>query len=62
MFDRNGGLIMKNNNEKQTTITVDEKDILIIGETKFECNTCNGVFIVRKGIFNYCPRCGRKIV
>ena len=45
-----------------TTIELIEDDsILLIGEIKWKCNSCDAIFIVREGIFNYCSCCGKLI-
>jgi len=50
--------------DQQTTITVtDQVDgLILIGEIAFICDACKETFIVKKGVFNYCPNCGRKIM
>jgi len=48
---------------EETTITfIDDESCLLINENKFKCNKCEEIFIVIKGVFKYCPNCGRKIV
>lgn len=41
---------------------IDDDEIIYIGDVKFKCLKCDGIFLVRDGTFNYCPRCGRRIL
>jgi len=49
------------NNEYTTIELIEDDSYLSIGETKWKCDSCNGIFIVRQGVFNYCPQCGKAI-